>query len=399
MFLKINRVLTIALSTLFLLFLAAGAAYAVPADVQDHWARPAIKNLMRQGVLVGYPDHTFKPDRFVSRAEFARMAVKAFGLPAADQNPFKDMSSHWARKEVAALVQSGAIDGYPDGSFRPDQPITRAEMVAALDRLLLLGTKEQVFGQDWLQSYPDVPKSHWAFRLIELARRLDYLPPSYGASSFLPGAVVTRAETAWMVDKVESLGRQRGAAIEANNEIGTITIVPEGGNDPVAIQVDPEALVLRNNAAVPLDQILTNDQVLTLTSADGVARVIKASGKVNTNDLYSRLNGLANGALTPETAAAIVRGDWGAAQESLKNVLFDRLLQTGLSPGEAQSLVDRDWVSLDLMSRDQLVSALSSRLGLAADTTEAILNRDLPRLKELLQTEVTAAALGRLMQG
>ena len=218
--------LIIALAALVLILLSAGVAYAVPADVQDHWAQPAIKELMRRGVLVGYPDRTFKPDRFVSRAEFAKMAVKAFGLPAAEGTALSDMSKHWARKDVSALVESGVIEGYPDKTFRPDQSITRAEIVSVLDRLLRVGLKEQVFGADWTPSYTDVPKSHWGFRLIELARLLDYLPPAFG-STFLPNAVVTRAEAAWMVHKALGLGREQGTAVEVNADLGSITILPD----------------------------------------------------------------------------------------------------------------------------------------------------------------------------
>ena len=380
-----------------LLLLAAGVAQAVPADVKDHWAYPAINDLMRRGILAGYPDHTFKPDRFVSRAEFAKIAVKAFHLPAADENAFTDTAGHWARRYIAALAGSGIADGYSDGTYRPDQSITRAEMVSMLDKLLGLGTEDQVFGQDWTPSYPDVSESHWAFRLVEVARRLDYLPPSYGAS-FLPEAVVTRAETAWMVDRVVGLERTTGTAAEINGDVGTLTVMPEDGGDPELVQVDPEALVLRNNSSVSLGQVMPDDRLQTLAGRDGLAKVVKASGRVNTNDLVSRLNGLTRGVLTPEAVAAIAKGDWTAAQEGLKNILFDRLLETGLSPGEAQSLLDRDWVTLDLLSRDQLVNALSGRLGISTDLSEAILARDLTRLKEVLQTEITAAALERFLQ-
>ncbi|MGE5552012.1 MAG: S-layer homology domain-containing protein [Bacteroidota bacterium] len=398
MYSRTRRLPIIALAALIMLFLTAGVAQAVPADVQNHWASAAVKNLMRQGILVGYPDRTFKPDRFVSRAEFARIAAKAFGLTPAETTPFSDAAKHWARKEIATLVQSGIIEGYPDGTFRPDKAITRAEMVAMLDRLMRVGTKEQVFGEDWTPSYPDVPKSHWAFRLVEIARRLDYLPPSYG-TSFLPGAVVTRAETAWMVDKALAFGSKRGTVMEVNPEAGTVTVMPEDNGEPVAVQVDPLALILRNNAAATIEQVLVNDQLTTLTGPDGFARVVKATGKVNTNDLISRLSGLTKGLLTPDAAAAIARGDWSAAQDGLKSILFDRLIQMGLGPGEAQSLLDRDWLTLDLLSREKLVTALSSRLGLSTDVSAAILGRDLEHLKALLQSEVASLALGRLLQG
>ena len=391
------RAPAVLLTVVILLLLGTGAAYALPADVQDHWARPAIKSLMQQGILAGYPDQTFKPDRSVSRAEFARIAVKAFGLSAAEGKTFTDTAGHWARNDIAALVRNGIVNGYPDGSFRPDQPITRAGIVTALSRLLKLGGKEQTFGHDWAPAYPDVPRSHQAFRLIELARRLEYLPLSYGPS-FLPNALVTRAEAAWMVYKATKLGRTSGSVIETNPGAGTITIAPANGAGLAVINVDPMALMLRNNSAVTLDQILVDDELSALTGSDGLAKVVQTSGKVNTNDLVSRLNGWTKGLLTPETVTAITGGNWTAAQEGLKNVLFDRLLQMGLGPGEAQSLLDRDWVTLDLLSRDQLISALSSRLGISTDLSTAILNRDLARVKDLLQTEITAVALERLLK-
>lgn len=392
-----SRILLTGALALVLLGLRAGTVKALPADVGYHWARSAIQSLTKQGVLKGYPDGTFKPDRFVSRAEFARMTVKTFGLPADGSGSFKDTVRHWAKNDIAALVKSGALNGYPDGSFRPDQPITRAEAAAALNRLLGLGAKEQVFGSAWTEVFPDVARNHWAFRHIELARRLGILPASY-SPVFRPEAVATRAETAWMLDRAEQLQQKKGLAIEVNPGAGLITVVPaDGAGEPSSFEVDPEALVLRNNAEVALDKVLIDDKVLALVDSTGQAKVVMTSGKVNTDDLLSRLGGMTRGALDPETIAAIVRGDWSGAQAGLNNVLFDRLIEMGLSPGEAQSLLDQDWVSLDLMSRDQLVDALATRLGLPADLSAAILSRDLGQVKEMLRTELTAMALGRLL--
>lgn len=394
---RIKRAYTIVFAAGILLMTAAGTARAVPADAARHWSEPAVKDLMKRGVLTGYPDRTFKPDRLVSRAEFARMAVKAFGLPAAGANPFKDLAGHWAKSDAAALAGSGAIEGYADGTFRPDKPVTRAEMVAALGRLLKIGNKEQVYGQNWTPVYPDVPKSHWAFRYVEAARRLDYLPPSYGVS-FLPSAAATRAEAAWMIDRILKLERTTGTVMEANPEIGTFTVMPADGGDPVTVKADPDALVLRNNSEVSLDKILVNDELLALNTPDGSARLLKAGGRVNAGDLAARLNGWTKGILTPETVTAIASGDWTMARQGLESVLFDRLVEMGLGPGEVQSLLDQDWVTLDLLSRDKLIMALSSRLGVSTDLAESILSRDLGRLKELAQTEIAAAALGRLLQ-
>ena len=156
---------------------------------------------------------------------------------------------------------------------------------------------------------------------------------------------------------------------------------------------------MRNNASVPLNQILTNDKVVALNGSDGLAKVVMTSGNVNTNDLVSRLSGITSGLLTPDAAMAIASGDWTTVKENLKGLLFDRLVQMGLGPGEAQSMLDQDWMTLDLLSRDQLVTALSTRLGLSTDLSMAILSQDLTQIKSMLQSELTAAALGRLLQG
>ena len=383
-----------------LLFTAGSARAAVPADAAGHWAKPAIANLIRRKVVVGYPDGTFKPDRFVSRAEFARMAVKAFGLSSPEGGQggkvYADTAGHWAREDVAALTATGAMAPYQDGTFKPDRPITRSEIVAALDRLLGFGTKEQVFGGNWPASYPDVPESDPNFRLVELGRRLGYMPPSY-APSFLPGALVTRAEAAWMLDRIQRMKRIRGSLTGVEPDLGVFTIDPDGEGGPVTVRVDPEALVLRNEVAVGVEKILAGDRILAFIDEDNQARAIKASGKPNTDDLFARLNALTKGVLTPETVAAILAGDWDAVRGGLETILFDRLVEMGLSPGEAQSLLARDWVTLDLLSREELTQALSSRLGISTELAEAILSRDLARVKELLQTELVALALGRLL--
>ncbi|MCL6614813.1 MAG: S-layer homology domain-containing protein, partial [Firmicutes bacterium] len=174
--------------------------------------------------------------------EFARMAVKSFGLSSPEGGQggkvYADTAGHWAREDVAALAAAGALAPYQDGTFKPDRPITRSEIVAALDRLLGFGAKEQVFGGEWPASYPDVPESDPNFRLVELGRRLGYMPPSY-APSFLPGALVTRAEAAWMIDRIQRMKRIRGTVVSVEPELGLLTVSPDGGTETLTVELDP----------------------------------------------------------------------------------------------------------------------------------------------------------------
>ncbi|MBD2843704.1 S-layer homology domain-containing protein [Paenibacillus sp. IB182496] len=132
-----------------------------------HWAAAAIAWADDKQLMLGYPDGSFRPNRAITRAELASLLVRAAGhaLPhAEDGEPFTDMDGHWAAANVAQLSAAGIIGGYVDGSFRPDEAVTRAEAVAMVNRLLgLAGDAESA------PLYADVPARHWAFAAIQAA--------------------------------------------------------------------------------------------------------------------------------------------------------------------------------------------------------------------------------------
>ncbi|MFD3258326.1 S-layer homology domain-containing protein [Paenibacillus lentus] len=102
---------------------------------RSSWSATVIERAARMGFVLGFTDGTFRPDASVTRAEFATMVAKAFGLTPTSNAVFLDTQEHWAAKEIAALKEQGILAGYSDGTFRPNQQITRAEMVAILARL------------------------------------------------------------------------------------------------------------------------------------------------------------------------------------------------------------------------------------------------------------------------
>lgn len=114
--------------------MTGGAAPIVSAfeDVPDgYWASCDINKLTENNIIAGYPDRTYKPNLPVSRAEMASLAVKGFNLNddvTCAQNHFKDVpKSHWANKAVSKAVSNGLMAGYPDKTFKPDNPVSRAE--------------------------------------------------------------------------------------------------------------------------------------------------------------------------------------------------------------------------------------------------------------------------------
>jgi len=104
------------------------------SDTKGHWAEGFIKGLIEKKVISGYPDGTFKPEDSLTRAQFATMISNAFTLP--EKQPataFADVPNNfWAKEYIRKANQMGFIAGYPDGTFRPNQFLTRVQAIVAL---------------------------------------------------------------------------------------------------------------------------------------------------------------------------------------------------------------------------------------------------------------------------
>ena len=100
------------------------------------WYSTSVATLSSMGVITGYPDGTFRPNASITRAEFATLLSRLSGVSTTRSASFSDVSTHWARKAIAAVSAEGWVSGYPDGTFRPNANITRAEAMAMLNRML-----------------------------------------------------------------------------------------------------------------------------------------------------------------------------------------------------------------------------------------------------------------------
>ena len=150
--------------------------------------------LVQKGILKGYPDGTFRPGGLITRAEFAALLVRAGGLSGhKPRTPsFKDLKpDHWAYEAVEAAVYNGFVKGYPDGSFRPEAPVTRAETAALLLRL----TSEPVPAIIPPCVLKDVKPSCWAWPQVVAALDAGLLTLA-GKESFAPNAPATRGQVA-----------------------------------------------------------------------------------------------------------------------------------------------------------------------------------------------------------
>lgn len=136
------------------------------SDANDGWYSEAINFVVNKGLISGYSDGTFKPDQKITRAEFAQMISGYIKDGTTKNSTFADTKEHWAKDAVDKLYGNKNIKGYPDGSFKPNSNITRAESVTILNSVFnRVTTKDSLNNVNisGLKTFNDVDDSHWAY--------------------------------------------------------------------------------------------------------------------------------------------------------------------------------------------------------------------------------------------
>ncbi|MDI4649661.1 S-layer homology domain-containing protein [Cohnella hashimotonis] len=127
-----------------------------------HWAAAGIRTAAAQGWMKGYAGGLFKPEGQVTRAELAQALSNLYGwkAPASGASSFSDTGTHWANEAIAAVQAQGIMQGYEDGTFRPDQAVTRAEAVKVFNQLLGRSPGQTVGVPS---VWNDLPDTNWAY--------------------------------------------------------------------------------------------------------------------------------------------------------------------------------------------------------------------------------------------
>ncbi len=253
-----------------------GAAPIVSAfeDVPDgYWASCDINTLTDNNIIAGYPDRTFKPNLPVSRAEMATLVVKGFNLNdnvTCPNNMFKDVpQSHWANKTIAKAVANGLMEGYPNNTFKPNQPISRAEAYSIMAKGINC-PMDDCKADEILSHYCDgntVP--NWAkvstAKVIENGGLTEFPNPN----QISPNKDASRAEIASMLENVRvalgysdtdavksaDCGCQTRKAFYHNEETVTIPTLQLSFNDEISAK---SANVGDRFAATTIDSVTIN---------------------------------------------------------------------------------------------------------------------------------------------
>ena len=171
-------------------------------DIANHWAKPYVESMVAKNVIQGYSDGTFRPNDEITRAEFAAMVINGLELEVVKYNDeFTDISGEeWHANYVATMKELDFLEGYEDGSFRPNAKITRGEMATILSNIIDVEVNEEEV-DTLLSGFIDMKDMEpWAVENIAKVVKTGIMEGSNG--KFLSGIKATRAEAATIIYRI-----------------------------------------------------------------------------------------------------------------------------------------------------------------------------------------------------
>ena len=134
------------------------------------WFNNAVSTLSNAGIISGYPDGTFRPNAPITRAEMSKI-IALFAKLNKSEDRFNDIAGHWAEAYIKLAAGNGWIAGYPDGSFKPQQNITRAETMTMINRVLerVPSVESHLLPYNAMLTFPDCQSGQWFYIAVQEA--------------------------------------------------------------------------------------------------------------------------------------------------------------------------------------------------------------------------------------
>lgn len=195
---KKKRGMAVAAALTLSMAMSVSALAASPSDISGHWAKGTITQWTSKGYISGYPDGTFKPDNSITRAEFVVLVNKAMGYTKKGNAYFRDVNiNYWGYDEIQKGVSAGYVKGDPDGSFRPNDSVTRQEAAVMISKILDLETN--FTSAATYNDYRYIPS--WSVGYVGAVSNAKIMA-GYPDGSFKADRVLSRAEAVIALDKV-----------------------------------------------------------------------------------------------------------------------------------------------------------------------------------------------------
>ncbi|ABR47181.1 S-layer domain protein [Alkaliphilus metalliredigens QYMF] len=197
---KYERSISLFLTILMVISLMVStSAQPKLSDIAGHWAEGTIRFMESEDIIGGYSDGTFKPDNNITRAEFATIVVKTYDLQGEEGKIFKDTKGHWAESIIATANYHGIVGGYDENSFGPDDFITREQMAA-----MIVNATEISDIDSSIVFRDDNEISSWAKEHVDKVATVG-LMGGYSDNTFRPQRNATRAEAATVLNNAMNL--------------------------------------------------------------------------------------------------------------------------------------------------------------------------------------------------
>lgn len=314
-----KRFVSIALAIAMILTMVPFSALAdetTASDLDGHWAENVITEWMNYGVIKGYEDGTIRPNNSITRAEMTAMLDRVMDYQTKAANNFSDLQDTWYTDVILKANAAGVIGGYPDGTVKPDATITRQEAVAMFSRVLSLDTESAPEA-----SFTDnADVADWAKDAVNAMAAKGYIHGSDG--QFRPNDGITRAEVITIFNNIfaelyqaagEYTGDVDGSAVVSADDV-TLKDMTITGDLIIAEGVGDGHVVLDN---------VTVDGQLIVRGGGENSVIIKGSSKIGTVSV-ERIDGGVRVAVEGNaavTTVTVVKGDNAVKIEgTVKNI-------------------------------------------------------------------------------
>ncbi|WP_028308078.1 S8 family serine peptidase [Desulfitibacter alkalitolerans] len=316
---------------LALFILAAFPGYT-PAysDTRNHWAVQEIDLLSAKGIIGGYHDGSFRPNRSITRAEFSKIIISSLNLDEEAYNlynvpsAFRDIpSAYWAKGYIELAYELGIINGYEDGTFRPERPIRRDELTAMLVRTLKVSSAFETTSDLGFSDENEIPG--WARDPVAKALTLN-LTSGYPDGSFRPAELTTRGQAAaFIVRMLEA----RGDALEFAGMLKGLDTV--GSRMRIEIAGEDHFFNYSGSLAAYRDKKQISLSELAGGLPKNIHFIVNSRGIISYIEQVEGLRGLSLSSLTHVSTY----GSPLPASPAQKSLNFSRVDYTGANPGKS----------------------------------------------------------------